>query len=157
MIQCYFLLQIQTNVQQESTIVTAVPLAVTPKDSSYALIAQVMDEVLPKKRTTGNTITHILLFNIRHLYKCSAQLSLHWEKWQLFQRLYLYSKRKFQGLSYSLLLFYNAQQEGIPFFFFTVKERLCSLRLDQAACTKNCRIRESLPARLGLLQSGAGI
>ena len=58
--------------QQESTIVTAVPLAVTPKDPSYALIAQVMDEVLPKKRTTGNTITHILLFNIRHLYKCSA-------------------------------------------------------------------------------------
>ena len=123
MIQYYFLLQIQTNVQQESTIVTAVPLAVTPKDPSYALIAQVMDEVLPKKRTTGNTITHILLFNIRHLYKCSAQLSLYWEKWQLFQRLYLYSKRQFQGLSYSLLLFYNAQQEGIPFLFFFYRKR----------------------------------
>lgn len=46
--------------QQESTIVTAVPHAVTPKDPSYALIAQVMDEA--KKRTTGNIKVPLLTF-----------------------------------------------------------------------------------------------
>ena len=61
--------------QQESTIVTVVPYAVTPKDPSYALIVQVMDEVLPKKRTTGNIEVPLLIlyfFLIRHLYKCGA-------------------------------------------------------------------------------------
>ena len=48
--------------QQESTIVTAVPHAVTPKDPSYALIVQVMDEVLSKKRTTGNIKVPLLTF-----------------------------------------------------------------------------------------------
>jgi len=49
-------------VQQESTIVTVVPYAVTPKDPSHALLVQVMDDVLPKKRTTGNIEVYLLTF-----------------------------------------------------------------------------------------------